>query len=57
MVDYHKTRLKLLKDVGSLDTTQETFWLKTDPASAALIGGNAVGASEDVVPPNIILGE
>ena len=57
MVDYHKTRLKLLKDVGSLDITQETFWLKTDPASAALLGGNAPGASEDVVPPNIILGE
>ena len=27
---------------------------KTDPASAALLGGNAPGASEDVVPPNII---
>ena len=57
MVDYHKTRLKLLKDVGLLDTTQETFWLKTDPASTVLIGGNTFGASEDVVPPNIILGE
>ena len=57
MVDYHKTRLKLLKDVGSLDTTQETFWLKTDPTSAVQLEGNTPGASEDVVPPTIILGE
>ena len=37
--------------------TQETFWLKTDPTSAVQLEGNTPGASEDVVPPTIILGE
>lgn len=54
-VDYHKTRLKLLKDVGILDTTQEAFWLKTIPVP----GSPAVpaGPSQEIIPPHNILGQ
>ena len=57
IVDYHKTRLKLRKDVGILDTTQEEFWLKTD----AMSGGQPRPApdqqDQEVIPPNQILGD
>ncbi len=59
IVDYHKTRLKLLKDVGILDITQADFWLKETSVPGA---GSArpvipVGETQDVVPPEQILGQ
>ena len=56
IVDYHKTRLKLRKDVGILDTTQEEFWLKTDTASGAQTDPASDQQDQEVIPPNQILG-
>ena len=57
IVDYHKTRLKLRKDVGILDTTQEEFWLKTDTASGAQPAPASDQQDQEVIPPNQILGD
>ena len=55
-LDYHKTHLKLLKDGGILDTTQEEFWLK----EFNLPGGEPAAPDQPldaVVPPEQILGK
>ena len=57
IVDYHKTRLKLRKDVGILDTTQEEFWLKTDAMSGGQPGPAPDQQDQEVIPPNQILGD
>ena len=57
IVDYHKTRLKLRKDVGILDTTQEEFWLKTDKISGGQSGPAPDQQDQEVIPPNQILGD
>jgi hypothetical protein len=55
-LDYHKTYLKLLKDGGILDTTQDEFWLKefnlpgVEPAAPDQ-------PLDAVVPPEQILGK
>lgn len=58
-LDYHKTRLKLMKDVGSLDTTQEEFWLKEFPVpGAGPVPPPPPGQGLDaVIPPDDILGQ
>ena len=56
IVDYHKTRLKLRKDVGILDTTQEEFWLKTDAMLGGQPGPTPDQQDQEVIPPNQILG-
>jgi len=58
-VDFHKTRLKLLKDVGILNVSQAEFWFKETPVPGVRAGG-AVAPDEalpDVVPPEQILGQ
>ena len=58
-VDFHKTRLKLLKDVGILDVSQAEFWFK-ETAVPGMRAGGAAAADEalpDVVPPEQILGQ
>ncbi len=57
IVDYHKTRLKLRKDVGILDTTQEEFWLKTDAMLGGQPGPTPDQQDQEVIPPNQILGD
>jgi len=57
IVDYHKTRLKLRKDVGILDTTQEEFWLKTDATSGGQPDPAPDQQDQEVIPPNQILGD
>ena len=59
IVDYHKTRLKLLKDVGILDITQADFWLKETsvPGAGPARPVVPVGETQDVVPPEQILGQ
>ena len=57
MVDYHKTRLKLLKDVGILDITQDDFWLKATSVPGAAGPGPPAGGLQDVIPPEQILGQ
>jgi len=52
LIDYHKTRLNLLLDVGQLDTTQEQFWLKAGAGPVA-----PPEALDNVVPPTQILGQ
>ena len=52
LIDYHKTRLNLLLDVGELDTTEEQFWLKAGVGPAA-----PPEALDNVIPPNQILGQ
>jgi len=55
-LDYHKTHLKLLKDGGILDTTQDEFWLK----EFNLPGGEPAAPDQPldvVVPPEQILGK
>ena len=58
-LDYHKTRLKLLKDVGILDTTQDDFWLKEFPMPGTVLVPQVPpgGALEDIIPPEQILGQ
>jgi len=57
IVDYHKTRLKLRKDVGILDTTQEEFWLKTNATSGGQPDPAPDQQDQEVIPPNQILGD
>lgn len=59
IVDYHKTRLKLLKDVGILDITQADFWLKETlvPGAGSTRPVVPVGETQDVIPPEQILGQ
>ncbi len=56
VVDYHTTRLNLLKDVGILQTTGDDFWLR-DPLLplAPLIAAPPV-QQQEVVPPDQVLG-
>ena len=55
-LDYHKTHLKLLKDGGILDTTQDEFWLKEFnlPGGEPAVPDQPLDA---VVPPEQILGK
>ena len=58
-VGYHKIRLKILKDMGILDTSQDNFWLKEFqvPGAVPVPPVPPGGAPEDVIPPDEILGE
>jgi len=58
-VGYHKIRLKLLKDMGILDTSQEEFWLKEFPVPGAepVQPVPPGGELEAVIPPDDILGQ
>ncbi|MFP6899458.1 MAG: TolC family protein [Opitutales bacterium] len=58
-VRYHKIRLKILKDMGILDTSQDEFWLKEFqvPGAEPVLPAPPGGAPEDVIPPDDILGE
>jgi outer membrane protein TolC len=57
IVDYHRTRLKLLKDVGIIDMSQEKFWLK-DQAIPGVpqLAPPPDGMNQGVLPPDQILG-
>ena len=58
-VGYHKIRLKLLKDLGILDTSQNEFWLKEIPVLGAIQVPPVPpgGGLDDVVTPDDILGQ
>ena len=58
IVDYHRTRLKLLKDVGIIDMSQEKFWLK-DQAIPGVpqLAPPPDGMNQGVLPPDHILGK
>ena len=58
-LDYHKTRLKLLKDIGTLNTTQDEFWLKNIgiPELQQPQPGQLPQPLEEVIPPEQILGQ
>ena len=57
IVDYQKTRLKLLKDVGILDTSAKGFWLENQsvPGVKATLQNPADGGSIQLIPPQQIL--
>jgi outer membrane protein TolC len=57
IVDYQKTRLKLLKDVGILDTSVKGFWLENQsvPGVKAMLQNPADGSSIQLIPPQEIL--
>ena len=59
IVGYHKIRLKLLKDMGILDTSQDEFWLKEFTVPGAELVPPALPGEElqEVIPPDDILGE
>lgn len=58
-VGYHKIRLKLLKDLGILNTSQDEFWLKEIPVLGAIQVPPVPpgGGLDDVVTPDDILGQ
>jgi len=58
-VGYHKIRLKLLKDLGILDTSQNEFWLKEIPVLGAIQVPPVPpgGGLDAVVTPDDILGQ
>ena len=58
-LEHHKTRLKLLKDIGTLNTTQDEFWLKNVgvPELQQPQPGELPQPLEEVVPPEQILGQ
>ncbi len=57
IVDYQKTRLKLLKDVGILDTSVKEFWLRDQPVPGVkVVPPNPAGDdSQKLVSPDEIL--
>ena len=57
IIDYQKTRLKLLKDVGILDTSVKGFWLENQsvPGVKATLQNPADGGSIQLIPPQQIL--
>ena len=57
IIDYQKTRLKLLKDVGILDTSAKGFWLENQsvPGVKATLQNPADGGSIQLIPPQQIL--
>jgi len=59
IVGYHKIRLKLLKDIGILDTSQDEFWLKefTVPGAEPVPPVPPGEELQEVIPPDDILGE
>ena len=60
LVDYHVARLRLLIDLGILDTGAERFWLKPPPgvANAERPGDEpAAPRSEEVIPPDELFGK
>ncbi|SVE39917.1 uncharacterized protein METZ01_LOCUS492771, partial [marine metagenome] len=59
IVGYHKIRLKLLKDMGILDTSQDEFWLKefTVPGAEPVPPPPPGEELEEVIPPDDILGQ
>ena len=59
IVGYHKIRLKLLKDMGILDTSQDEFWLKefTVPGAEPVPPVPPGEELQEVIPPDEILGE
>jgi outer membrane protein TolC len=58
-LEYHKTRLKLLKDVGALESTQDEFWLKNIDISEfkQTPPEQLPQPLEEVIPPEQILGQ
>jgi outer membrane protein TolC len=58
-VGYHKIRLKLLKDMGILDTSQDEFWLKefAVPGAEPIPPVPPGEELEEVISPDDILGE
>jgi len=58
-LEHHKTRLKLLKDMGTLNTTQDEFWLKNVgiPEQQQPQPGQLPQPLEEVIPPEQILGQ
>ena len=57
-VGYHKIRLKLLQDMGILDTSQDEFWLKefTVPGAEPVLPVPPGEELQEVIPPDDILG-
>lgn len=56
VVDYHTSRLNLLKDVGILQTVGEDFWLRDAQGPRLPAAGAAALPQQEVVPPDQILG-
>ena len=58
-LEYHKTRLELLKDMGILNITHDDFWLKNIgvPELQQPQAGQPPQPLEDVLPPEQILGQ
>ena len=57
IVDYQKTRLKLLKDVGILDTSVKGFWLENQsvPGMELTLPNPATEGSIQLISPQDIL--
>ncbi|MBI3414812.1 MAG: TolC family protein [Verrucomicrobia bacterium] len=61
LVDYHVARLRLLIDLGILDTGAERFWLKPPPgtpkAEVPSAAEPAAPMPEEVIPPDELFGK
>ena len=53
LVDYHLARLRLLIDIGVVDTGEDQFWLSAHTVGKTLAApGPEPPASEEVIPPD-----